>query len=168
MADPFLSEDATLRAITAHLRRISELPAPPPAVELTEARWQLLYTILRQFILKGRLFHGRLVHHPDPEVAERARTFNAQSEALYDLFADRSEGWTPEFAAGDWPTFSASLCQLTDVVDSRLNYEKVALLPHLDKAPPATGESISTRDWAAEEERLRTRLNKWPAGRRGS
>lgn len=163
MSTPFLSEDATLRAITAHLRRISELPVPPPA----EARWQLLGAILRQFILKGRLFHGRLAHHPDPAIAERARTFNAQSEALYDLFADRSEGWTPEFAEGDWPTFSASLRQLTDVVDSRLNYEQVALLPHLHEAPPATGDSISTRDWAAEEERLRARLNKWPAARRG-
>ena len=166
MALPFHSEDATLRAITAHLRRISALPGPPPAGELTEARWQLLNAILRQFILKGRLVHGRLANHPDPEIAERARQFNAQSEALYDLFAERSEGWTPDFAESDWPTFSASLRQLTDVVDSRLAYEEVALMPHLDDAPPATGDSISTHDWAAEEERLRARLNKWPAGRR--
>lgn len=156
-----------MRAITAHMRRISALPAPPPPEELTEARWQLLYTVLRQFILKGRLLHGRLAHHPDADVAARSRAFVAESEALYDMFAERSEGWTPEFVEGDWPAFSASLRQLTDLIDARLEREDREFMPHLDTAPPATGESVSGRDWAAEEERLRARLNKWPAARRG-
>ena len=153
------SEDATLRAITAHMRRIAFRAAPPPMEELTEARWQLLYNILRQFILKGRLIHGRLARHPDPDVAQRTREFAAESEALYDMFAARADGWTPEFVEADWPAFSASLKQLCDVVDARLTREERELLPHLDGAPPAD-DTIYTRDWAAEEDRLRAVLNK--------
>jgi hypothetical protein len=167
MDKSFAYEDATMRAITAHLRRISELPSPPPAPELTEARWQLLWAILRQFILKGRLIHGRLARHPDPEIARRAREFAAESEALYDMFVGRSEGWTPEGAEADWPAFRASLRQLTDLVDARLAREAAELLPHLKDAPPADDTSVPDRDWAVEEERLRTRLGKWPPGRRG-
>jgi len=166
MADPFRFEDATLRAITAHLRRISALPTPPPMAELTEARWQLLYNILRQFCLKGRLLLGRLARHPDPEIARKAGEFAAESEALYDMFAGRSDGWTPEGAEAEWPAFSALLRQVTDVVDARLGREKRELIPHLKDAPPAA-DSIYDRDWAAEEDRLRARLNQWPAGRRG-
>lgn len=155
----FQSEDATLRAITAGLRRIALQSAPPPEAELTEARWQLLYNVLRQFILKGRLIHGRLARHPDPDVAQRTREFAAESEALYDMFAGRADGWTPEQVAADWPAFSASLLQLVDVIDARLLREARELLPHLDTAPPAE-DTIYTRDWGTEEDRLRAVLNK--------
>lgn len=147
-----------MRAITAGLRRMALLPVPPPADELTDARWQLFYTILRLFALKDRLVYSRLVRHPDPDVAEQARIYASESEALYTMFVNRSDNWTPEVAERDWPEFSAALRQLTDVIDARMTREERELFPHLDTAPPATGETILRHDWAAEEERLRARL----------
>jgi hypothetical protein len=158
MAHPFRTEHATMRAITAGLRRMAFQPLPPRSDELTAARWQLFYSILHAFALKDRLAYSRLVRHPDPLVASNARQFVAENEALYAMFVDRSEDWTPEVAERHWDEFSTSLRQLTDVIDTRLAREERELLPHLETAPPATGETILTRDWAAEEERLRARL----------
>src|ERR1700712_4453972 len=117
MSHPFRTDHATMRAITAGLRRVAMRAMPPPADELTDARWQLFYTILRQFILKDRLVSSRLGRPSDPAIAERARAFAAESEALYIMFADRSEDWTPQVAESHWGEFRASLRQLTDVID---------------------------------------------------
>lgn len=158
MDAPFLAEDATLRTITAHLRRISEMSRPPPQAELTDARWQLFCAILDLFALKGRLVYPRLARHPDPQIAARAEEYAALNEAMYDMFATRSDPWAPDAVEAEWPRFSASLRQLTDVIDHRLAVERRELLPYLEGAPPANGESLPERDWAAEAVRLRARL----------
>lgn len=151
-------DHAALRAITAGLRLIAEQDTPPPRAKLTDARWQLFAALLRQFSLEDRILFGRLMRHPDPDVAQRAKAFNAENLALYDMFFARSGSWTPQEAESDWLNFRAALQELTLVIDMRLARSANEMLPHLAGAPPADDDAPASRDWSAEADRLRERL----------
>ena len=136
------AEHAALVTLSRIILGMADLPDPPVADDLANARTQLREALVRHLKCEEWIRVPRLMSTGDAELMRITREFEIEMGSLAADFVAYDEKWTRERVAADWPGFCRETKIVFDLLAMRVEREERELYP-LAETLYASGASIA-------------------------
>ena len=136
------AEHAALVTLSRIILGMADLPDPPVADDLANARTQLREALVWHLKCEDWILYPRLMSTGDAELMRITREFEIEMGSLAADFVAYDEKWTRERVAADWPGFCRETKIVFDLLAMRVEREERELYP-LAETLYASGAAIA-------------------------